>query len=315
MPSISSKSLIIERTNKFWSEEKLWHSGETKQNFEKISTFLNKEYELIPKKERIGKGRVFITKNVVEGCFKLLEDKSSIDFLNYCTRIFDYAESEDDNYLRFFSLQLLAKSCTISREHLERGLKHIKTNYADHTNWEMREICAYTIREGLKTFPKNTLAVLNDWLSKNPNANVRRLIAESLRPMADIKWLRDPEKNDPILDILVKLKNDESEYVRKSVGNNFKDLSKYMPEKILDLAENLIKETNITVDKNLASKTKQELGALNYYLVWTIKHGFRWLKERNPEHHKRMEKILGRNYVLYFDEKRNRMAKPKKTTS
>ncbi|MFX0124986.1 MAG: DNA alkylation repair protein [Candidatus Hodarchaeota archaeon] len=310
-PSISSKSVIIKRTQKFWNEERLWQAGSTNQTFNKISGFLAKEYGLIPQKERIGKGRVYITKNIVEGCFNLLEEKSSIDFIDYCTEIFNYAESKDDNYLRNFALILLAKSSTLSIEALEKGLKHIKTNYANHLNWEMREISAYTIREGLRVFPEVTIAILKEWLNNNPNANVRRLVAESLRPMADIKWLRDPEKNDSILDILIKLKADESEYVRKSVGNNIKDLSKYMPVKTLDFVEDLIKKANIPINDNLASKTKSALGEDNYYLVWTIKHGLRWLRERNPEYHERIEKILGRNYILYFDEKRNRMAKPR----
>lgn len=310
-PSISSKSAITERTQKFWSEEKLWQSGHTEKAFKQISGFIGKEYEIIPKKERIGKGRVYITKHIVEGCYNLLKDKASIDFINYCTHCFNYAELTDDNYLRNFALILVAKSSTLSKVTLERGLNHIKTNYANHSNWEMREISGYTIREGLKTYPEVTLAILNEWLTDNPNADVRRLISESLRPMADIRWLRDPKKNDPIIDILIKLKADKSEYVRKSVGNNIKDLSKYMPIKILDLTEKWIKTANISVTDNLASKTKQELGNENYYLVWTIKHGLRWIRERNPEFHNRIEKILGRNYILYFDEKRNRMAKPK----
>jgi hypothetical protein len=152
--------------------------------------------------------------------------------------------------------------------------------------------------------------IVNEWLANNPNANVRRLVTESIRPMADIKWLRNPAKNDPIIDILIKLNADKSEYIRKSVSNNIKDLSKYMPIKMLDLTEKWIRDANIPVTDNLASKTKQELGEENYYLVWTIKHGLRWLKERNPEYHARIKTILGQNYVLYFNEKRNRMAKP-----
>jgi 3-methyladenine DNA glycosylase AlkC len=311
VPSISSKSGIIERTKKYWSEENLWHSGKLEQNFDKISKFLKNEYNLIPEKERIGKGKVFVIKSVVEGCFQLLEDNYNIDFLKYSNKMFDHAELRDDNFLQNFSLVLLAKSSTISRRALEKGLKDINTKFANHSNWEIREISAYTIREGLKVFPEITLSVLNEWLSNKPNANIRRLIAESSRPMADIKWLRDPNKNIPIVEILIKLKADESEYVRKSVGNNFKDLSKYMPEKILDLMENMIHSANIIVNNDLASKTKKELGEENYYLIWTMKHSMRWLRERNPEYHKRIEKILGQNYVLYFNEKRNRMAKPR----
>ena len=73
----------------------------------------------------------------------------------------------------------------------------------------------------------------------------------------------------------------------------------------------MIHSANITVNNDLASKTKLELGEENFYLIWTIKHSMRWLRERNPEYHKRIEKILGQNYLLYFNEKRNRMAKPR----
>jgi hypothetical protein len=72
--------------------------------------------------------------------------------------------------------------------------------------------------------------------------------------------------------------------------------------------EQWINESKIKVHNNLAT----EIG-LNKYekrLVWTMKQGMRWIKDRNPEYHSCLEKILGRNYVLYFDEKRNRLAKP-----
>ena len=47
---------------------------------------------------------------------------------------------------------------------------------------------------------------------------------------------------------------DSSIYVRKSVGNNIKDLSKYMPEKILKLMEIWIKQSNIEVHAELAEE-------------------------------------------------------------
>jgi len=36
----------------------------------------------------------------------------------------------------------------------------------------------------------------------------------------------------------------------------------------------------------------------------------RWLKERKPEYSPQLEQLLGRYYVLYFDEKKNRLARP-----
>jgi hypothetical protein len=84
-----------------------------------------------------------------------------------------------------------------------------------------------------------------------------------------------------------------------------------MPLKILNLVEQWVIDADIIVKEDLASKSKKELGPNNFYLIWTIKHALRWLRERNPEYHSKIEKILGKNYVLYFNEKKNRLAKPK----
>ena len=45
-------------------------------------------------------------------------------------------------------------------------------------------------------------------------------------------------------------------------------------------------------------------------LIWTIKHAMRWIKNRIPELHPRLEITLGKYYLLYFDEKRNRLTRP-----
>jgi len=95
--------------------------------------------------------------------------------------------------------------------------------------------------------------VLTNWIN-DKNQNLRRFVAESLRPKAEIKWLRDSNQNDKILDILTKLNSDPSISVRKSVGNNIKDLSKYMSQKIIDLMQTWIKEANIRVHDELATE-------------------------------------------------------------
>jgi 3-methyladenine DNA glycosylase AlkC len=71
------------------------------------------------------------------------------------------------------------------------------------------------------------------------NDHVRRLASEGCRPrlpwgMALKKFKKDPS---PILPILEKLKDDPSEYVRKSVANNLNDISKDHPELVLGLCE------------------------------------------------------------------------------
>ena len=71
--------------------------------------------------------------------------------------------------------------------------------------------------------------------------------------------------------------------------------------------ESWIEKARIIVHDELATEiglTKEEKR-----LIWTMKHAMRWVKNRNPEYHPRLEKILGKNYVLFFDEKSNRLAK------
>jgi hypothetical protein len=73
-----------------------------------------------------------------------------------------------------------------------------------------------------------------------------------------------------------------------------------MPEKILHLIEKWLSNK----DKLTAKEQKN--------LTWTIYQSLRWLKEKNPEYHASIQRLVGENYILYFDEKRNRNALPPK---
>ncbi|WP_286908612.1 DNA alkylation repair protein [Clostridium sp. UBA1652] len=91
-------------------------------------------------------------------------------------------------------------------------------------NWRVQEILA-------KAFDKycscvgyeKILPVIKDWL-KSDRANVRRTVTEGLRIWTGRDYFRDHPK--VAVDLLSELKEDESEYVRKSVGNALRDISK-----------------------------------------------------------------------------------------
>ncbi|WP_238902413.1 DNA alkylation repair protein [Clostridium sp. YIM B02506] len=91
-------------------------------------------------------------------------------------------------------------------------------------NWRVQEILA-------KAFDKycscvgyeKILPVIKDWL-KSDRANVRRAVTEGLRIWTGRDYFRDHPK--VAVDLLSELKEDESEYVRKSVGNALRDISK-----------------------------------------------------------------------------------------
>ncbi len=96
----------------------------------------------------------------------------------------------------------------------------------------------FGIRPFIDRYPKLSLATMLEWAGDD-NEHVRRLASEGCRPrlpwgMALKKLQRDPA---PILPILEKLRNDPSEYVRRSVANNLNDISKDHPNMVLELCE------------------------------------------------------------------------------
>ena len=96
----------------------------------------------------------------------------------------------------------------------------------------------YGIRPFLKKDAQRAMAYMYRW-AEDDNLHVRRFASEGCRPrlpwgMALPAFQKDPT---PILPVLERLKDDESEYVRKSVANNLNDISKDHPEWVLDVCE------------------------------------------------------------------------------
>ncbi len=114
------------------------------------------------------------------------------------------------------------------------GLDDFATSMAAMHEITKRFSCEFAIRPFLVRYPAETLAVLTDWTA-DPSPHVRRLVSEGTRPR--LPWgtrlhqfIADPT---PALALLEKLKNDPSEYVRRSVANHLNDVSKDNPEQAL----------------------------------------------------------------------------------
>lgn len=311
MPSVSSSKLIRERTLIFCKKIKDWEDLKKDSSlFSQIKEYLQEEYDLIPEKERIGKGAIYISKYISKQMVDYLKNTIKLKsdyFVQLSELLFEYGENKKDYKLNHFALYIFAEFIFQFPECFEKTT-HLLENWANHEEWQFRESTGEIILSALEKNKEKTLDYLEE-LATNDNEKLRRLVSESLRPRADIKWLRDPNKNDRILNILTILRKDPSIYVRKSVGNNLKDLTKYIPEKILDLMQEWIKSSNIKVYGELSSE--EGLNKDQKLLIWTMKQALRWLKDRNPEFHPKLENLLGKNYVLYFNEKKNRLAKKK----
>lgn len=93
----------------------------------------------------------------------------------------------------------------------------------------------FAIRPFLLQHAELTLATMQQWCN-DPSDHVRRLVSEGSRPR--LPWgqqlkpfIADPT---PIFHLLEPLKDDPSEYVRRSVANNLNDIAKDHPQLIID---------------------------------------------------------------------------------
>lgn len=118
------------------------------------------------------------------------------------------------------------------------GLSHFDISIDALTFFTQHSSSEFAVRPYLLQFPEKMYQQHLLW-SKHENYHVRRLASEGIRPR--LPWaMAIPvlKKNPtPIFPILENLKNDESEYVRRSVANNLNDISKDHPEIVLEIAE------------------------------------------------------------------------------
>lgn len=93
----------------------------------------------------------------------------------------------------------------------------------------------FAIRPFLTTHQQLTLTQIKHWTA-DPSEHVRRLVSEGTRPK--LPWasrLPEFERNPkPVLALLEKLKDDPSEYVRRSVANNLNDITKDHPAIVIE---------------------------------------------------------------------------------
>jgi 3-methyladenine DNA glycosylase AlkC len=140
----------------------------------------------------------------------------------------------------------------ISNKH-KTAYNFLKNNVNKNPSWQVQEFLAkafdsYCENSGYE----KSLKIIEEWLN-NKNENNRRAVTEGLRIWTNKSYFKDnPEE---AIRILSKHKTDESEYVRKSVGNALRDISKKHPELIKrELNEWKLETKEIKQVYKLASK-------------------------------------------------------------
>lgn len=110
-------------------------------------------------------------------------------------------------------------------------LSFLRDDVSADSNWRVQEVLAKAFDDfcAVRGY-EAALPVIDEWLS-DPRPNVRRAVTEGLRI-----WTRRPYFRDHPGDAIArlsKLRSDASEYVRKSVGNALRDISKKHPELVV----------------------------------------------------------------------------------
>lgn len=146
------------------------------------------------------------------------------------------------------------------------GLEDFDTSMNAIAAITKRNTGEYAIRPYLEKYPERTLEVMLDW-SNSKNVHLRRLSSEGTR--IRLPWAKKLdlfEKHSiPILQILDNLKDDDSKFVQKSVGNHMNDLLK----DYYDITMQTLRRWIETAGKNRK---------------WIIKHALRnEVKKDNPD--------------------------------
>jgi 3-methyladenine DNA glycosylase AlkC len=133
----------------------------------------------------------------------------------------------------------------------------------------------FAIRHFIIKQPVETLAILHTWL-EHESHHVRRLVSEGTRPR--LPWgmrlsifIDQPER---VMPLLVALRDDEEEYVRRSVANHLNDIAKDHPQLIIETAQHWLAEEELALLSIVQRKQRVKL----------IRHACRTLfKKGEPE--------------------------------
>jgi len=175
---------------------------------------------------------------------------------------------ENDELSGWLSLVCCEYVAIHSELSLEQGLEYLKKI----TGFFSAE---FAIRHFIIKQPEETLAILSTWL-EHENHHVRRLVSEGTRPR--LPWgmrlsifIDQPEL---VMPLLVALRDDDEEYVRRSVANHLNDIAKDHPKLIIETAQQWLAEEELALLSMVQRKQRIKL----------IRHACRTLfKQGEPE--------------------------------
>ncbi|NRQ35647.1 DNA alkylation repair protein [Nonomuraea sp. NN258] len=141
------------------------------------------------------------------------------------------------------------------------GLGHLDTAMATLAVLTPYATGEFAVRPYLERHRDDALKIMLAW-AESPDEHLRRLASEGSRPRLPwatrVDWLMTPGPTLPLLD---RLRDDPSEYVRRSVANHVNDLAKDHPQVAVELLARWRADGGSHVEKVLAHAVRGLLRA------------------------------------------------------
>jgi len=196
---------------------------------ENISKIIDELYANIPDSKRISYGRVHTVRVLSEYLFNYFNEIEAPTF-QIVSNIF---QKGDDFKTKGAALGILS---FIGLNDYRKVIPYFESAAADE-NWDVREMAQMFFKRLIKKHPDEMQDFLLK-LVKSENPNIRRFVAESLRPVQENRWFYN--NPDYPLSILKYLFRESARYPRTSVGNNLSNLARHLPDLVYDLVRELV---------------------------------------------------------------------------
>ncbi|MDH6252417.1 3-methyladenine DNA glycosylase AlkD [Chryseobacterium sp. H1D6B] len=174
-------------------------------------------------------------KHIIEAGDYILKD-TSIGHLEFATKLLD-----DNAYqIRMLATYILGQLSVESA----KALEILETRVATDDNWRVQEMLAkafdyYCESNGYE----RSLPKIRNWIN-DENPNITRAVIEGLRIWTSRPYFK--ENPEVAIQLIARSRSADSEYLRKSIGNSLRDISK----KHKDLVDNEVSGWN-SADKKI----------------------------------------------------------------
>jgi 3-methyladenine DNA glycosylase AlkC len=122
------------------------------------------------------------------------------------------------------------------------GLEDFDASLALLKEMTKRATAEFDVRPFLERDQERALQIMRPWV-RDDSVHVRRLVSEGTRPRLPwgLRLKRLVEDPTPTLPLLEALKDDRSDYVRRSVANHLNDIAKDHPDLVAEIAARWLK--------------------------------------------------------------------------